>query len=124
MKKDRLTRDEDASPWKAPAKNATLGLHCDLCNESLVVNEQDDPETVLLKKNHYLRACRTVIGTPVLLDPDKSTSESIKRMAQLGLTKRLGKAEKNFDRLPVNSSSISTYKAGDNFVSIQEEPPD
>ena len=64
------------------------------------------------------------LARPVILRSDKSSKESVRRMAELGVIKRLGKVVRNNDRTRINSSSDSMSMRRDHIVSLKEEPPD
>ena len=124
LMKDRNTVDCDASPWRAKRVDPTEGLSCDLCGDDLTIFESDSTDSIFKKKNHYVTTCRVVPGSSANLDPEKSTKDSVKRMAELGVIKRLGKVDTRRDRPPEDQSSRSMSMTRNHYVSIQEEPPD
>ena len=124
LKKDRNTKDLSAKATKSTPIDPSADLDCDLCGQSLGLKPEDDVDTMQRKKNHYVQSCPAIPGRPVILSSEKTSLESVRRMAELGVVKRLGKVVRNNDRVRINSSSVFMSTRRDHIVSLKEEPPD
>ena len=74
-----MTASADKRVQPDPFENA----QCDLCDEDLAKNSNDE-----IAKNHYLYTCGGVPGKPAT--PDSTREQKLARIAAIGLRKRLG----------------------------------
>jgi len=122
LKKDQTTEDSSASNCRARS-DVFVDLACDLCGVDLQINDSDTEATIREKKNHYLEVCPAVPGVPVRTDGVFSPKTAVKRMAALGLVKKLrGTASPVGPH--VYSSSTSLTVGSEVSIPHKENPPD
>ena len=90
LKKDRRTRDTDVRTSDRRAENPLDGLTCDLCND-IVKNEPDEKGTPHSLRGHYMQKCKEIPSTP--LRKGQNERQTMRRIAALGLIKRVGKSD-------------------------------
>ena len=88
LKKDKTTPNEEATTTNRITVDPTVGLSCDLCDRPLIKDKGNDGD----QTGHYLRECTAIPGTPPI--PTPTQRQTVRRMAALGLIKRVGKTDR------------------------------
>ena len=87
LKKDRITPNPEAVTTARVTADPSIGLSCDLCDIPLDKNEPLDG-----LNGHYMSKCTEIPGTPLKSTP--TNRQTMRRVAALGLVKRVGKIDR------------------------------